>query len=194
MHLTPDQEQNLIMEFYDVIKKYAANFCSKYNGGTPIDVDDATQECTVVFLNHIRSVDSADQIRPLPFRDMQHALCLHALGRLPVSVPRRTSNFTGVIKQVPTAGSLESMIEEGLDVSAGLAGGYTEVEEKASFDLFFHELSDEDRALIRCMANANSISEAGKALGVHKSTLSRRLAALKAKYLKDCKKIGGNVA
>ena len=194
MQLTPDQEQNLLSEFYDVLKTYAVSFCNRYNGGSPIDPDDALQECVIVFLKHIRKVDSEDLIRQLPFRDMQHALCVHALGRLPLSVPRRTTNFTSLINGVQTAGSFEDMLDGGFDVSGDFSGDYTEVEEKASFERFMSELSAEDLRLIHCMMSSKSISDAGKVLGVHKSTLSRRLAILKAKYLKDCKKIGGNVA
>lgn len=194
MFLTQDQERTLIEQYYDTIKRYAFSFCAKYNGGKPLDPDDALQECIIVFLNHIRTAESEDKIMPLPFRDMQHALCVHALGNLPVSVPRRTSNFTAVINNIPAAGSLEDMLEEGFDVSGGLAGGYTEIEEKAAFERFLRDLSDEDRALIRHMANSVSISDASRAVGMNKSTLSRRLAVLKAKYLTDCNKMKGSVA
>lgn len=192
MQLSQEQEQRLIDEYQDVLARFAAGFCAKYNGGTRIDLDDALQECIIVFLGHLRAVDSVDHILPIPFRDMHHALCVHALGCLPLSVPRRTTNFTGVINTVQTASSLEDMMEEGFDMTGGYAGGYAEVEERESFARFLSDLSDDDCRIVFGMMEAHHASDASKALGIHKSTLSRRLAKLKDKYLNDCK--GGTAA
>lgn len=192
MQLSQEQEQRLIDEYQETLECFAASFCAKYNGGTRIDMDDAVQECIIVLLAHIRSVDSADHILPLPFRDMHHALCVHALGYLPLTVPRRTTNFSGVINTVQTANSLEDMIEDGFDVTGGCAGGYEEVDEMESFARFLDDLSDENRRIVQCMMRTKHASAASQVLGIHKSTLSRRLAKLKEKYLNDCK--GGTAA
>ena len=192
MQLSHEQEQRLIDEYQYALERFAASFCIKYNGGTRIDLDDALQECVIVFLSHIRSIDSMDRVLPLPFRDMHHALCVHALGCLPLTVPRRTTNFTGVINTVHTASSVEDMMEEGFDFTGGFAGGYAEVEERESFARFLKDISEEDRRIVLCMMTEKNATAASQALGLHKSTLSRRLARLKEKYLNDCK--GGTAA
>lgn len=194
MHLTPEQENDLIEELREPLERFAGAFCAKYNGGSPVDYDDAVQECVIVLLGHIRSVESMDKLAPLPFRDMHHAMCVHALGYLPVSVPRRTSNFTSMINSVQTGCSMEDLMEDGFDPEGGTENGYAEVDEKLSFDRFLRDLSDEDRMIVLCMMDARDATSASKALGMHKSTLSRKLAILKRKYLTDCIKIGGTAA
>ena len=191
MNLSPEQEQDLLSRYAALLMSVASKFYFRYNGKSKIDLDDCLQECRIVFLAHIRRVESEDQILPLPYRDFMHAMCVQVLGFLPTSVPRRTTGFRHTIENANDAGSVDAMMEEGFDVSAGLATGYAEVDESVSFGQFFSELTPYDQRILLSMLSNGRMADVAADLGVDKSTVSRHLAHLKRKYLADCKTMGG---
>ena len=195
MNLSTAQENAILSEYLPVLVSVSHRFCNRYTGYGRLDFEDCLQECCIVFLKHLRTVDTEEHIWPLPFRDFHHALCLLVLGTMPCSVPRRTAGFRAMLDNTGDAGSLDGMLENGIDVTGYLPSTFTEVDERLSFERFLAGLSDQDRAIVDAMMRCGSITEASQLLGVNKSTVSRNLARMKSQYLADCTSMnGGNAA
>lgn len=195
MILTHDQEQALLTKYSSTISAIAWSYYARYCGNRRVEFDDVLQECLLVFLKHIRRIDSMDHLQPLPYRDFLHAVCAQIMAGLPASVPKRTTDFRRIMQTVGDGGSLDALMEDNFDIADPVAAGYSDVIELASLEKFLSEISEEDTELIMAMKSAGgSMTIAAERLGVNRSTISRKLAPLRKKYLRDCKKMGGNVA
>ena len=192
MQLTNDQETLLLGQYSGFLRRVAYRYYYLFGGSGKyvIDFEDILQEVQIVFLKHLRAVESVEKISPLPMNDFRHAVCLHVLGKLPVSVPRRTSNFRSVVKTYERMPSLDKMMEDGWDISGSHDGSFEEVEENSVFHGFMSRIPPEDAKFLAAYAASHSLADAGAAVGVSKSTASRKLRELKQKYIEDTRKTG----
>lgn len=188
MNLTADQEAKIVSDFYDVLRQISSRFYYVYNRrlNRRFDQDDCFQEILMVFLRHIRRVDAMEHICPLPFRDFKNAVCVLVMGGLPLSVPRRTSDFGRMTKEIKEAGSVDEMKDSGIDFDGGLDPGYVEAEEKLALEQFMTLLPQQDREFLSVFSACDTASQAAAVMGVHQSTVGRKLAALKFKYRSEC--------
>ena len=188
MQLSRKQENEIVDQFRDLLRSISNRFYYVYNRreNRRFDMDDCFQEILIVFLKHLRRIESMENIYPLPFRDFKNAVCALVLRGLSVSVPRRTTDFTKLTNRVQDAGSVDEMLDSGSDFDGGFDMGYAEVEEKMAIESFMSHLSPEERDFLAICASCNTSAEAADVLGVHRSTVGRRLDALKGKYLAEC--------
>ena len=189
MRLTQDQEAELLRRYDGILRSVAARYYRKYYNSYSgrFDFDDLLQEITIVFLKHIRDVDSEEKIWPIPTRDFMHAVCMQVLGSLPVSVPRRTTSFSSIVREHSDCASLDEICENGYELPGKTDHRYDDVVESMAFGQFYGEITPEDRRLLRVMARSGSATRAGEVLGIHRSSVARKLAPLKKKYLNDCR-------
>ena len=96
MKLTTVQEEQLIEQYDRLLWSIVHRFKRRKNDGYQ-NKEDLHSECMLVFLKHIRSCDTMDDIRKIPIRDMINAMCLFVLGEQALSYPKRTSDFRQVM-------------------------------------------------------------------------------------------------
>lgn len=173
MKLSADQEREILAEYTGKLTAIARKFCH----GRSTSEEDCLQELYIVFLKHIRKAERAEDIARLPMMDFKHTMCEQVLNSLPVTVPLRTGDFRRRIESIRPAGDLEEM--------AGTEPGYSEAEERVSYDAMMRGLSDRDRMIIETMLSAGTVTETARALGVNKSTVSRSLKRIRAGYLAE---------
>lgn len=186
MVLSREQENSYLAEFYPTLRAYAISFCCRFISFGKLDLDDCIQELSIVLLAHIRSIDSEENLFPLPFRDFRHALCLLVLNAMPCTVPKRTVGFKEKLAQYGFSDSVDDLFERGVDFGDSSHLKYDEIDERLSFQQFLGEINDMDAEYIRQMSNTGSMTDSASILGVNRSTVSRRLSSLKQKYLSDC--------
>lgn len=188
MQLSSEQENAYLSRYAHTLRTFTTGFCARFVGYGRLDAEDCFQEVCIAFLAHLRRVDSEEDVLPLPFYDFRHALCVAALSSMPCSAPKRTTSFSKMFTNHAYADSVDFLMENGEDITGQVAGEYGDVDEKLSFSKFLSEITPDEQKMLSAMAETGSMVEAGRLLGVHKSTVSRRLSALKSKYLEDCKK------
>ena len=176
MKLSADQERDILEEYTGKLSAIAKKFCR----GKGTSAEDCLQELYIIFLKHIRQAEMAEDIARLPMMDFKHAMCIQVLRNLPVSVPMRTTDFKRITETIQTAGEWEEQI-----ILAGTDAGYSEAEERISFNTMWRELSAGDRETVSAMIETGSVKETARALGVNRSTVSRRLKRMRERYLTE---------
>ena len=107
MTLTKQQEEVMLQNYTKLIWNVVHKF--KRRSSTKLDnEEDLFQECALVFLKHIRSAQSVEQIMVFPFKDMVRAMCNYILGEQTLSYPRRTSDFSKKIHSAPERMSFDA--------------------------------------------------------------------------------------
>ena len=182
MKLSADQERDIIQQYTGRLRAIAEKFCR----GRSTSAEDCLQELYIIFLKHIRMAETAEDIARLPMMDFKHAMCEQVLNNLPVSVPKRTADFTAKAQAFIPAGSVEAMREAGRDFSAGDDNGYTETEERLSFETMWSNLTEGDRDTLTAMLSAGNMTATAQQLGVHKATVSRNLRRIRESYIAEC--------
>lgn len=173
MKLTADQERAILAEYTGKLSAIAKKFCR----GKSTSAEDCLQELYIVFLKHIRKAERAEDIAVLPMMDFKHTMCEQVLNSLPVTVPMRTGDFRRRIESIRPAEDLKDI--------AGTEPGYSEAEERVFFTEMLRGLSDRDRMIIDTMLSTGTMTEAARALGVNKSTVSRSLKRIRETYITE---------
>ena len=186
MLLTPLQEESLIREYYGLLFSIASRFFNRNSASHKFSLEDYVQECIIVFLGHIRSVDSEEKVLPLPTKSMHHAMCLLVLDELPVTVHGRTTDFSRMVGTFENAGSVDEMMETGWDPGGTVSLDYSAVDEKVSYEAFLSRQKPEDVRILNTMANSATMKEVAELLHMDKSTVSRKVKDLREKYLSEC--------
>ncbi len=186
MLLTPQQEESMIQKYYGLLFSIASRFFNRNSAAHKFDLEDYVQECIMVFLGHIRSVDSEEKVLPLPMRNMHHAMCVLVLGELPVTVPGRTADFSRMVGTFKNAGSVDEMMENGWDPGGTVSLDYSAVDERVSYEAFLSRQKPEDVRILDAMANSATMKEVAELLHMDKSTVSRKVKGLREKYLSEC--------
>ena len=183
MVLTQDQEAKLIEE--NMVKIYRAvdNFTAKARGSiVSIDTDDFVSEVTIVFLNHIRACETMDQVNKFPWYDAMNAMSRLVLTFQPMSVPKRTVQFSQLIHQMPQTVSYEMMAVQGLDVD-GMARHWVEDKEtQMDFDDFMATQDDSYRRIAAMKIYGAKQREIASQFGVNEQAIANKLSRLKKNY------------
>lgn len=197
MLLTSLQEESLIRKYYGLLFSIASRFYYKTSVTHKFDLEDYVQECVMVFLGHIRSVDSEEKVLPLPTRNMLHAMCVLALGEFPVTVPKRTTDFSRMLSTFRNEVSIDKLMESKAepadeapdtewDIGDTASSDYADVDEMLSYEAFANRLKPEDRDILNAMTNSATMKEVAELFHMDKSTLSRKISRLRKKYLSEC--------
>lgn len=100
MNLTAYQEEQLIRQYDRLLWSIVHRFKRRKHDDGYQNKEDLHSECVLVFLKHIRSCETMDEVRKIPIRNMTHAMCQFVLGEQALSYPKRTSNFRKVMESV----------------------------------------------------------------------------------------------
>ena len=177
MKLTSQQEEQLMQQYdrllWSVVHRFKRKMHSGYN-----NKEDLHSECAMVFLNHIRSCETMDDIQKVPILNMINAMCRFVLGEQALSYPRRTSNFRQVMETVASKVDYAEVdrdenkryepINDALDVVA--------------FKDFFVGLSPVDQKIITMKLEGRKNREIARDLGVTDVMMTRAIQRLRKFY------------
>ncbi len=180
MKLTKNQEEQLLMQYDRLIWNIVHRFRRRRHDvfSTYDDREDLHSECVLVFLQHIRSCETMDDIRKIPTRDMIHAMCICVLGEQVCSYPKRTTNYRQIMESVAGKADIsklewdESQMYEPLDDTL----------DEIAFKNFFASLPEDDQKIIVMKLKGSRNREIARDLGVTDVVMTRALKRLQNFY------------
>lgn len=178
MLFTETQEEQLIHQYDKLIWSVVHRF-KRRMGGYHNNLEDLYQEAVLVFIQHIRSCKTEEEIKCVPIRDMVNAMCRFVLGEQVVSVPKRTTSFSQVIGSVSTKVDYTEidLDETKRDLSMD------NVVQQMDFTHFISSLPPSDRRVVLMKANGYRNREIAQRLGVTDVVVTRTLKKIKNQYL-----------
>lgn len=180
MKLTSLQEEQLIRQYDRFIWSMVHRFNRRKSSGHefPNDKDDLYQECVMVFLRHIRSCETMEDISKLPTRDMIHAMCQFALSDKVVTYPKRTSNFRQIIDHVARKVDYEEVDLDENQRQEPLSDALDMI----AFKEFYTSLSTDDQKIIVMKLRGRKSREIAHELGITDVAVCRTLKRLRGFY------------
>ena len=181
MKLTPEQEEALVIKFTPYIWNVVWRFCRRRQKGHQT-LQDLFQECMMVFVKHIRNVESEEEILPkMPIRDMTHNMCLFITEVGPcVSYPNSTFYFRKAMTSAPSWIHLDALAECEEDLQAELSLNTVECE--TDFSGFKDFLTPFQTKIVEMKKSGMNNREVAKALGISEPTVSAGLSRIWKKY------------
>ena len=183
MHLTPDQEAKLIED--NMVKIYRAvdNFTAKA-GSSPVSIDteDFVSEVVIVFIKHIRSCETMEQINKFPWYDAMNAMSKLVLTLQPMTVPKKTKNFSKMIHMMPYTVSFDLLMSNGIDVD-GLSRHWVEDKDlQMDFDDFMAEQDGSMNRIAAMKLSGMKQKKIASQFGVSEMAISKKFSKLRENY------------
>lgn len=175
MKLTTEQEENLICQYDRLLWKMVHHFCGKHRRGYE-NKEDLHSECVLVFLRHIRSCKTMEEIRRVPTRDMMNAMCVYIIGEQPVSYPKRTAQFRQIISQSANQSSTDGKNTKAPNDICG------DVVDKIMFLDFFRKLPAKDREIIQMKLDGCKNREIAISMGFSDTQITRIIQRIRRHY------------
>ena len=180
MELTAYQEEQLMQQYDRLLWSIVHRFKRKMHDGYD-NKEDLHSECVLVFLKHIRSCQTMEEIQKVPVLNMINAMCLFVLGEQTLSYPKRTSNFSEVIK---TAAGKADYTE--LDKNETMRyDPINDTLDTVAFREFFSELSPADQQIVILKLKGCRNCTLATKLGVSNVAMTRAIKKLR-KFYQDC--------
>lgn len=181
MDLTKEQEEQLIRQYlpkiWATVKHYKAATTSDRD-----NQDDLFQESAIVFLRHIRTCDTEEEIRMyIPVRDMINAMSLFNLKEQTVTYPKRTNVYRP--RNTPLFVSAASVSEVDMD-DRYWDMTIDNVVENMTFRTFFDRTVGEERDVLMRKMDGMCNRDIARDMGITDVRVSRILSRLKDKYQK----------
>lgn len=180
MKLTSFQEEQLIQQYDRYIWSMVHRFSRRKASGNEFrnDKNDLYQECVMVFIKHIRSCETMDDIKKVPSRDMLHAMCQFALGDKVVTYPKRTSNFRQIIDHVARKVDYDEVDSDENQRSEPL----NDVLDVISFKEFYTTLASGEQQIVTLKLRGHSNREIAQKLGLTDVAVCRALKRMRNTY------------
>lgn len=178
MNLTPCQEEQLIQKYDRLLWSIVHRFKRRSFDGFK-NKDDLHSECVMVFIRHIRSCDTMDDVKKVPIRDMINAMCMFALGEQVLTYPRRTTSFSDVMKGV--AHKVDFSVVDRTE--SRRMSPMDDTLDEIMFNDFLCGLSAEDQKIVRMKMDGKRNREIAQALGVGDVVITRALKRLHKSYM-----------
>lgn len=178
MVLTAYQEEQLIQQYDRLLWSVVHRFKRRKRDGYQ-NKEDLHSECVLVFLKHIRSCETMDDVQKVPIRDMINAMCKYVLGEQVVSYPRRTSNFRHVMENVVGKADL-SEIDKSENNHYDPIGDALDM---VAFRDFFFGLPPVDQDIIIAKLKGRKNREIARDLDVTDVVMTRAIQKLRKFYL-----------
>lgn len=178
MVLTAYQEEQLMRQYDKLLWRVVHRFKRKMHGGYNNE-EDLHSECAIVFLKHIRSCETMDEIKKVPILSMVNAMCKYVLGEQVVSYPRRTSNFRHVMENVVGKADL-SEIDKSENNHYDPIGDALDM---VAFRDFFFGLPPVDQDIIIAKLKGRKNREIARDLDVTDVVMTRAIQKLRKFYL-----------
>lgn len=174
MELTMEQKEELLNKNDRVLWNVVHKFKRRLTSGGHDDKEDLHSECVVVYVRYLNSCRSEQDMRKIPVLDMINAMCQYVLGEQVLSYPKRTADFRKKLNIVPKRMSYDD-IEDGYDPT-------DDTLDEITFGSFYAGLSDADKRVVNHKLRGETNREAGRALGLGDTTMTRTIQRLKAVY------------
>lgn len=177
MELTTYQEEQLIQQYDRLLWSVVHRFKRRKHDGYQ-NKEDLHSECVLVFLKHIRSCETMDDVQKVPIRDMINAMCRFVLGEQALSYPRRTSNFRQVMESAPSkVDYTEVEKEETLRYEP-----LNDVLDEIAFKNFYATLSPMEQKIVVKKLEGYRNREIARDLGVTDVVMTRAIQRLRKIY------------
>lgn len=177
MKLTKQQEEQLLIRFDKALWKIVYDFKRKTNEKF-YNADDLHSECVIVFIKYIRSCSSMSDIERVPVRDMVNAMCRALLDEQILSYPKRTTNFSKVIKNLPRRKNVDDLCES----VQMTTDPWDEVIENLAFQSFRDQLQGREKQIINLRMEGLNNREIAAMLGTNAPMITRTLQRLSKTY------------
>lgn len=177
MKLTSYQEEQLIQQYDRLLWSVVHRFKRRNHGGYD-NKEDLHSECTLVFLRHIRSCETMEEVRKVPIRDMINAMCRFVLEEQALTYPQRTTNFSHVIKNAAHKTDYTAVDRDEDRRSDPMNDTLDEI----AFSNFYHGLSAEDRIIVKMKLDGKRNCDVAHDLGVTDVIITRALKRLRRIY------------
>lgn len=177
MELTSCQEEQLIQQYDRLLWSIVHRFKRRKHDGYQ-NKEDLHSECVLVFLQHIRSCETMDDVRKVPIRDMINAMCRFVLGEQALSYPRRTSNFRQVMESAASKADYTEIDKDERLRYEPLNDALDEI----SFKDFYAALPPVDQKIISMKLKGHRNCEIASDLGVSNVAMTRAIQCLKKFY------------
>lgn len=179
MILTTEQEEKYVKQYEKVIWATVNGF--KRRTTTRRDnKDDLYQEASIVFIKHIRSCETEEEIgKNIPIRDMIHAMCCFNLGEQVLSYPKRTSKYrTNVTKDVVHAVDYSEVDHDDRYLEMSIDNAI----ENMTMKSFLASLDDDEKEIAKYKEIGYKNREIAQLMGVSDVNISRALNKMRSKY------------
>ena len=177
MKLTQSQEEALLQHYDKIIWSIVHRFRRK-NGSYIDDKDDLHSECMVVFINHIHNSATMSDLRKIPVRDMINAMCVYVLGEQAVTLPKRTANFSTVIRSMKGRADYDELDKWANSSSSNI----DEAIDKLAFQQFCESLPRADRMVVHMKMKGYKNREIAQLLGMNDVKITRTIKRIKKAY------------
>ena len=177
MYLTSSQEEQLIQQYDKVLWSVVHRFKRKMRGGYN-NQEDLHSECVLVFIKHIRSCETMEEIHKIPVLNMINAMCNFVLGEQALSYPKRTANFRAVMENV----SVKVEYSEAHFAQEHASDPLGDSVDRIFFSEYLDTLSNQDRQIIAMKLRGCRNREAASALGMSDVAMTRALKRLRKHY------------
>ena len=173
MVLTAYQEEQLMRQYDKLLWSVVHRFKRKMHGGYNNE-EDLHSECVIVFLKHVRSCETMDEIKKVPILSMVNAMCKYVLGEQVVS-----SNFRHVMENVVGKADL-SEIDKSENNHYDPIGDALDM---VAFRDFFFGLPPVDQDIIIAKLKGRKNREIARDLDVTDVVMTRAIQKLRKFYL-----------
>ncbi len=180
MKLTSLQEEQLIQQYDRYIWSMVHRFGRRKTRGNEFqnDKNDLYQECVMVFLKHIRSCETMEEINKVPSFDMLHAMCQFSLRNNVVTYPKRTSNFRHIMDNVARKVDYDEVDLDENQRSEPLNDALDVI----SFKDFYAALSSGEQKIVTLKLRGYSNREIAQKLGLTDVAVCRALKRMRNAY------------
>lgn len=179
MTLTPTQEEQLIHQYdrllWDVVHRFKRR---KYDAWD--DREDLHSECMLVFLRHIRSCKTMDEVKRIPISDMINAMCRQVLVQQTCSHPKRTSDFKQVIDSAQPRVDYDEV--ENVESQGCHCAGLDDALDEIAFSDFCASLSPQEQEIIRMKMDGCTNRQIAQTIGVTDVIMTRTIKKLLVRY------------
>lgn len=177
MNLTAYQEEQLLQKNDRLLWSVVHRFKSKHYNGYD-NMEDLHSECVLVYLKHIRSCETMDDIKKVPILDMINAMCRYVLGEQALSYPPRTTNFRQVME---SAASKVDYVE--LDRDENLRSEpLNDTLDEIAFKDFYAALPPMEQKIVAMKLDGHRNREVARDLGVTDVEITRALQKIRKLY------------
>ena len=185
MVLTPEREEELIVQNMPKIYRSVDNFMARCNQNSAVRIsyDDCVQEVSIAFLKYMRKCETEEQINKFPWYDALHALSELVLRSQPLSVPvSSTKEFSNIIHSIPATVSFDVLASSGIDINGMSKHWVPDTETKLDFFSFMSEQEENVQRIASMSMYGLTRRKIAAQFGVNKNVIDKKISKLREQY------------
>jgi len=185
MQFSPEREAELIEQNMTKICRAADNFLMRCKTpAVPVAYDDMVQQAALAFLLYIRRCETEEQINHFPWHDAINAMCVFVLQSQPFGVPKRTGDFSKILRMIPKTVSYEGALNNGLDVDGISKYWIADKDTQLDFDTFMADQDESLRRIASMKIYGMPNRKIAEQFGVTTRAVDKRITRLNKRYKK----------